>query len=122
MSEGRKEIDQIFINAESRDDSLHRYGIYKGCHSFGDKAVILPLQAADMMAWLLYQRGLNDVSGKKGHTLTVETFDYFNQRNFKGGAFSRRHLAELIEKEKQAIESGIPLDVQISFSGMRYAK
>ncbi|MFL6313570.1 MAG: DUF3800 domain-containing protein [Terriglobales bacterium] len=122
MSEGRKEIDQIFINAESEHDSLNRYGIYKGCHSFRDKADILPLQASDMMAWLLYQRGLNDVSGKKGHPLTVETFDYFNQRNFKGGSFSRINLAELMKAEKQAIDSGVSNKVQISFSGMRYAK
>jgi len=122
MTEGRKEIEQIFLNAESKDDSLHRYGIYKGCHSFRDKAVILPLQAADMMAWLLYQRGLNDVSGKKGHPLTVETFDYFNQRNFKGGSFSRTNLDDLMKKEKQAIDSGVSSTVKISFSGMRYAK
>lgn len=122
MSQGRDEINDIFIKAESREDALNRYGIYKGCHSFRDKSVVLPLQASDMMAWLLYQRGLNDHSGKKGHPLTVETFDYFNRHKFKGGSFSRQNLAELVEKETKMLDSGVQTNIEISFKGMRYPK
>jgi len=44
----RNEIDRVFEEAGRVDDSFHRYGIYKGCHSFRDKSQVLPLQAADI--------------------------------------------------------------------------
>ena len=122
MSQGRHEIDQIFTVAEAHDDALHRYGISKGCHSFRDKAVILPLQASDIAAWLVYQRALNDVSGKQANKITVETFNYINDRHFKCGIFKREHLADLIAKEVEAIRSGSTNIVELSFKGMRYTK
>jgi hypothetical protein len=56
MSQGRAEIDKVFADAEATGAALHRYGIFRGCHSFRDKAEVLPLQAADIFAWLLFQR------------------------------------------------------------------
>ena len=35
--ENKKEIDSVFARAELETDSLHRYGIYKGCHYYPDK-------------------------------------------------------------------------------------
>jgi hypothetical protein len=92
MSHGREEIDGIFRDAEAQDDSLHRYGIYKGCHSFRDKADIIPLQSADMIAWLVYQRALSDNFSLQPHELTAQTFNYFNQRGLKAGEFTRSEL------------------------------
>jgi len=101
MSQGRKEIDGVFADAESQDDSLHRYGIYKGCHSFRDKAEIVPLQAADIIAWLSFQRAHFQYSGKPVHAITSETFDALNNRNFKAMSFTRDSLREWVQKAQQ---------------------
>ena len=76
----KKEIESVFAQAESESDSLHRYGIYKGCHSFRDKCEITPLQAADIFAWSAYQRILKHATGKETSQIAKETFNYFNRR------------------------------------------
>jgi hypothetical protein len=48
----KTEINRVFEEAIRIDGALHKYGIYKECHSFRDSKEILPLQAADMLAWL----------------------------------------------------------------------
>jgi hypothetical protein len=122
MSEGRGEIVKVFVDAESTGNALHRYGIYKGCHSFRDKAEILPLQAADLVAWLVYQRGMNDAVSRQPHNITRETFNYFNRHNFLCATYSRKHLAELVEKETAAMESAASVVVKPTVKGMRYPK
>jgi hypothetical protein len=110
MSKGRGEIDQVFRSAEERGNELHKYGIYKGCHSFRDKAEVLPLQAADMIAWLTYQRALEAASGIRPRSLVSETFNYFNNRRFKCASMSREHLTEYVQQEsgsRHLAESGI---------------
>lgn len=51
--DAKKEIETVFNEAEKLEDELHKYGIYKGCHSFRDKYDVVPLQASDMAAWLV---------------------------------------------------------------------
>ncbi len=99
MSKGRGEIDQVFKSAEERGNEFHKYGIYKSCHSFRDKAEVLPLQAADMIAWLTYQRALEEVSGIRPRPLVAEAFNYFNNRRFKCASMIRQHLEEYVQKE-----------------------
>lgn len=72
----KKEIESVFEQAENEDNCLHRYGIYKGGHSFRDKEVVTPLQGADIFAWCAYQRFVTDRPVKK---IAKETFNYFNE-------------------------------------------
>jgi hypothetical protein len=52
LSEGKGEIDEMFnIYVSGQDDALRRYGIYKDCWSFQDKAQVVQLQAADVWAY-----------------------------------------------------------------------
>lgn len=104
MSKGRGEIDQVFKSAEERGNELHKYGIYKGCHSFRDKAEILPLQAADMIAWLTYQRALADVGPSRTRPLVAETFNYFNSRKFKAARMLRPDWEAYVQHELAARE------------------
>jgi hypothetical protein len=39
------------IYTKGQDDALRRYGIYKDCWSFQDKAQVVQLQAADIWAY-----------------------------------------------------------------------
>jgi hypothetical protein len=60
VSEGRGEIDAMFrILVSGGDDAMGRYGVYKDCWSFEDKAEVKPLQAADIWAWENYWHAVN---------------------------------------------------------------
>lgn len=51
-SEGKGDIDAMFnVLVKGGEDALGRYGIYKDCWSFQDKADTVPLQAADIWAY-----------------------------------------------------------------------
>jgi Protein of unknown function (DUF3800) len=108
MSEGRYEIDKVFADAENTGDAFNRYGIYPGCYSFQDKSDVLPLQAADLIAWLVYQRALNHALGKPPHRITAETFNAFNKRHLDSATISRAGLADFVEKvRKVSPQAGI---------------
>ncbi|MFI5102983.1 MAG: DUF3800 domain-containing protein [Terriglobales bacterium] len=92
----KEEINLVFEQAESLPDSLHRYGIYKGCHSFRDKTEVLPLQAADILAWLLYRREQYRNSGLKLPAIAVDTFNYFNSRGLMAVYQTRKQLEEWV--------------------------
>lgn len=56
LSEGQGEIDAMFgILVSGGDDAMRRYGVYKGCWSFQDKAQVNQLQGADIWAWENYR-------------------------------------------------------------------
>lgn len=56
LSKGRGDIDQMFgILVSGKDDALRRYGVYKDCWSFQDKAEVVQLQAADIWAYENYR-------------------------------------------------------------------
>lgn len=100
------EIDAVFEQAERFTDPLHSFGIYKGCHSFRDKAEILPLQAADILAWCVYQRALHHNSSKPVHQVAVETFDYFHNQGLAAGTPTRSQLAEWVGREMEFRQLG----------------
>jgi hypothetical protein len=102
----RTEIDSVFDQAEQMTDSLHAFGIYKGCHSFRDKRDILPLQAADILAWSVYQRALHHESAKPVHTVARETFDYFHKHGLAAGTPNRNQLVDWIERENKFRKQG----------------
>ena len=74
----KEEIERTFRDAENSDHSLHRYGIYKGCHSFRDRSDVIPLQAADMLAWCAFRHDRLRMSGEEYPSqATVDTWNYF---------------------------------------------
>jgi len=56
MSKGKGDIDALFgILVSGGQDALNRYGVYKDCWSFQDKAQVTQLQAADLWAYENYR-------------------------------------------------------------------
>lgn len=56
VSQGKGEIDAMFgILVQGGDDAMGRYGIYRDCWSFQDKAEVSQLQAADIWAYENYR-------------------------------------------------------------------
>lgn len=103
----KHEIDSVFEQAADMNDSLHNFGIYKGCHSFRDKTEFLPLQAADMLAWSIYQRALHHDSGKPVHQVARETYDYFYTRGLAAGSPTRTQLEDWLESEHEYRRQGV---------------
>jgi hypothetical protein len=97
--DAKKEIESIFEQAELKADSLHRYGIYKGCSSFRDKCDVLPLQAADIAAWLQYQKAMYEEYGKQPHPLAIKPWDALLDKHFEGSFILRDVLADWVRKE-----------------------
>jgi hypothetical protein len=60
VSEGKGEIDKIFgILVSGGEDAMGRYGVYKDCWSFQDKALVTQIQTADIWAWENYWYAVN---------------------------------------------------------------
>ena len=56
QSEGKGDINNLFEKLLlGEKDATRRYGVYKGCWSFQDKAQVVQLQAADIWAWENYR-------------------------------------------------------------------
>jgi Protein of unknown function (DUF3800) len=56
MSEGKGDIDKLFKTlVKGGEDAMRRYGVFKDCWSFQDKAQVTQLQAADIWAWENYK-------------------------------------------------------------------
>lgn len=56
LSKGRGEINALFEKLlMGEKDAVKRYGVYKDCWSFQDKAQVIQLQAADIWAWENYR-------------------------------------------------------------------
>jgi hypothetical protein len=66
VSQGKGEIDKMFgMFVSGGDDAMGRYGVYKDCWSFEDKAEVSQLQAADIWAWENYWNAVNHFFPKK---------------------------------------------------------
>jgi uncharacterized protein DUF3800 len=80
----RKEIEAVFARADEEAKAHNRIGGYKGAYSFRKRCDLSPLQAADILALITYQRAQLEISGKKMHPLAEESFNelgaYDNQR------------------------------------------
>jgi hypothetical protein len=56
LSKGKGDIDAIFnVLLKGGEDADRRYGVFKDCWSFQDKAEEVQLQAADIWAWENYR-------------------------------------------------------------------
>lgn len=75
-----------------------------------------------MIAWLVYQRAMNDVVGRQPHDITAETFNFFNKRNFLCATYSRKHLEEIAEAESEFIRNNVEGNIEVNVKGMRYSK
>jgi len=61
LSKGKGDIDAMFnILTTGGDDAMKRYGVYKNCWSFQDKAQVTQLQAADIWAWENYKYAVDN--------------------------------------------------------------
>jgi hypothetical protein len=95
----KKEIERTFRDAERLDSPLRRYGIYTGCQSFGDKSEIIPLQAADLLAWCAFRHDRYRI-----HRLSfpseavVDTWNYFVNHGLIAKYQTRQQLAEFAAK------------------------
>src|ERR1700685_674430 len=90
----RKEIEKVFSAAEGQDDAFKLFGLKKCGYGFREKESVLPLQAADIFAWTIYQAMLNEIEKKKVTLLAQETFQDFylhNNRNFMEGGYNKPH-------------------------------
>jgi len=107
--DARTEIERVFAEAELLDDTLHKYGIYKGCHSFRDKADIFPLQAADMLAWLSQRAWAYEFEGAPMADYAIEAWNQFllSGRVMAKGQ-TREHLERFIAKDPRALVSLAP--------------
>lgn len=89
----RKEIEEVFARAKGDDNAFRRYGIRENDPLFRKKDSIYPLQAADILAWSVYQVVLHEIEKTKLKPIAKETFlDFFShrQRGFLEGGYNKR--------------------------------
>jgi len=94
----KKEIGRTFKDAEQFENNLYRYGIYKGCHSFRDKSEIVPLQAADLLAWCAFQHDRYRMEGRTYPDVAVDTWNYFVTHGLIAKYQTRQQLAAFVAK------------------------
>jgi hypothetical protein len=103
------EIDRVFEDAEKLDNSLQRFGIYKSCHSFAGKGEVTPLQAADIVAWLVFQRMMADVKNRNPRDITIDSFNYFSNRKLLATHYTREQLKDYLAHEhEEVIKHAVP--------------
>jgi uncharacterized protein DUF3800 len=99
----RQEIEGVFDRAKGSPEAFEKYGIDGAGDSvhFRDRCKVLPLQAADMLAWSVYCVTVGEFSGKPPHQIARETFtDFYGHRARKfleGGYMNRTHLAAWVK-------------------------
>jgi hypothetical protein len=112
MAKGRAkiEIERVFAEAELLENPLNRYGIYKGCHSFRDKAEILPLQSSDMLAWLSRRAYAYEFQGESMPQYAIEVWNrLLLSKRLMAKAQPREALADFMAKDPKALAS-LPKD------------
>jgi hypothetical protein len=91
----KREIELIFDRCENQPDVLRRYGIFKGCYSFRDRCEVTPLQASDLLAWMVFQRGRYELTGKKPDSIAIEIFEAFTRSGkVYANIFTREQLQD----------------------------
>lgn len=102
--DSKTEIERVFAEAELITDSLHKYGIYKGCHSFRDKAHILPLQAADLFAWLSQRSWAYEYEGKPMPDYAIEVWNKILLSGLVDAkSQTKEQLMDLVSKNPKAL-------------------
>lgn len=96
----RVEIENAFALVEENPDAKKQFGIYKGCYHFRDRCEVLPLQAADMLAWLLYRGTLHREEIRKVNEIALECLADFGGHQGKqfliGGNSTRPMVAKWV--------------------------
>jgi hypothetical protein len=106
MSKGaaKTEINKVFEEAVRTTDPLRRYGVYPGCHSFGNKKEILPLQAADMFAWLSQKAHAFERQQLPMPDYALNAWNEFLGRgNIIAKYQTREQLQDFVEKKPKAV-------------------
>jgi hypothetical protein len=70
----RKQLEEFFENECARGQALQDYGMLSGGYSFRRREDTWPLQAADMLAWLLYNATQETMRIKTVNRLARENF------------------------------------------------
>jgi hypothetical protein len=75
----RKEIELTMHQMEQTDNALARYGYYDGCYSFRKRCDVIPLQAADLLAWSHFQNAQQEFINKPASQIAVDTLNRVHQ-------------------------------------------
>jgi len=95
----KTEINRVFEEAIQMENTLHKYGIYKGWHSFRDSEEILPLQAADMLAWLSLRAYMYEHNRSSMPQFAIETWNrLLLSKKLYAKAQTRENLREFMSK------------------------
>jgi hypothetical protein len=101
----RQEIEEVFDRAKGSPEAFEKYGIDGSGDSvhFRDRCKVVPLQAADMLAWSVYSVTVGEFSGKPPHQIAKESFkDFYGHRKHKfleGGYMNKTHLAKWVKSK-----------------------
>jgi hypothetical protein len=99
----RKELEELLENECERGTALSDYGLISGGYSFRHKEDVVPLQAADMLAWTLYNGIQLALDIKPITQLAGEGYsDFQNHRKangwFKCGYLTDKQMEEFATK------------------------
>jgi hypothetical protein len=81
----RVEIQNAFAPFEENPEAQKRFGLYKGCCNFRERCEVAPLQAADILAWLLYRGTLHREAIQGINEIALESLADF--AGYQGGEF-----------------------------------
>jgi hypothetical protein len=92
----RKEIQKVFASTGTPDENFGMYGLREDGFDFKHKEGLPPLQAADMLAWTIYQAMLHEIKEKNANPIARLLFKEFytakNHKLLEGGYNKREHL------------------------------
>jgi hypothetical protein len=100
----RREIERVFDSSGAEEDNFTSYGIHKE-PIFRSRKDVPVLQAADLLAWTMYQAMLNEVGKEKIKEIAAIGFrDFVNFRKngtpfLEGGYHKRNHVIEWIRRK-----------------------
>jgi hypothetical protein len=92
----RMEIQKVFTSVGDPDGNFKMYGLSEDGFDFKHKEGLMPLQAADMLAWTVYQAMLHETKEKDAKEMTKVLFkDFYTAKHrqlLEGGYNNREHL------------------------------
>lgn len=99
----RDEVERIFAQGNLEEKGRDRFGIYDECYSFRRRQEILPLQAADIVAWMC-QRSWAHEDGRSDMPLyAIERWNRFLLRGLKAKWQRRDQLQEFVDKDPKPL-------------------
>jgi hypothetical protein len=94
----RTEIGRIFAEGCLLENALERYGVYDGCHSFRKRQDILPLQAADTIAWMCQKSWAHQEDRSLMPPYLVDAWNRFLKRGISAKWQKLEQLQEFVAK------------------------